>query len=99
MNSQLSCAKPQSSPGVSNQTKSNKENNQTPIERLLFESNIIEHLILCEFDYRTNRTNRTKSSAINQNRTHSNKIAIEPNPSILFGLRLLTTKTKYNTQK
>ena len=30
---------------------------------------IIEHLILCEFDYRTNRTNRTKLSAIEQNRT------------------------------
>ena len=29
---------------------------------------------MCDFDYRTNQTNLTKSSAIEQKRTHSNKI-------------------------
>ena len=60
-----------------NQTKT--KNNRRPVERLVFDcvrqSNIIvEHLILCEFDYQTNRANRTKSSTIEQNRTDSNKI-------------------------
>ena len=59
--------------------KQNRTKNQSnAIEHQWFncvrQSNIIEHLILCEFDYRTNRTNRTKSSAIEQNRTQSNRI-------------------------
>ena len=53
------------------------------------QSNIIKHLIFCEFDY---QTNQTKSSAIEQNRTHSNKIECDrtESGSILLRLHLLT---------
>ena len=47
-------------PGVSNWTKSNKKIQSNSIERLVFDwvrqSNKIEHLFCCEFDFRTNRT-------------------------------------------
>ena len=53
-----------SKPGVSNRTKSSKN----PIERLVFDwvqqSNKIEHLFCCEFDFRTNRTKSNQSDAI-----------------------------------
>ena len=74
--------------------KIEQKTDRTRIERFVFDrvgrSNRIEHLILCEFDFRTDRRNRTKTNKIEHSRTETG--------SILFGIHLLTPETKYDTQ-
>ena len=72
-------------PDLSNRTKPNK-NQPNPIELQSFDwvrqSNKIEHLFCCEFDFQTNRTNiieqsRTKSNKIELNRTNPMQLSLD----------------------